>query len=60
MLDLLIIMYVQFMILLVELQKVQFQELQCLCRKSTTVSSECAVPKTIAVRLLHVYCIRNK
>jgi len=60
MLDLLIVVYVQFVILLVELQKVRFQELQFLCRKSTTVSSECTLPKTVDVSLSHVYCIRNK
>jgi hypothetical protein len=59
MLDLLIVVYVQFVILLTELRKVRFQELQCLCRESTTVSSECTVPKTIDVSLLHFYSIRN-
>jgi hypothetical protein len=57
---LLIVAYAQFVILLIELWKVRFQELHCLCRESTTVSSEFAEPKTIDVSLLHIYCIRNK
>jgi len=58
--DLLTVVYVQLVILLMELQKVRSQELHCLCRESTTVSSECSLPKIIDVSLLHVYCIRNK
>jgi len=40
MLDLLIVVYVQFMIMLIELNKVLSQELKCLCNKAATVLSE--------------------
>ena len=57
MLDLLILAYVQFMIMLVELQKALSQELKCLCSKTTTVLSVQTVQKTMDVSLLHFYCI---
>jgi hypothetical protein len=60
MLDSLIEAYVQFMVLQMELQKVLNQELRCLCSKNTTVLSECTVPKTVDVSLLHTQCIINK
>ena len=53
MLDSLTEAYVQFMVLQMELQKVLNQELRCLCSKNTTVLSECTVPKTADVSLLH-------
>jgi hypothetical protein len=40
MLGLLMVAYVQFMIMLIELQKVLSQELNYLCRKTTAVLSE--------------------
>ena len=46
MLDSLVLTYVQFMIMLAELQEVLSQELKCLCSKTTTVLSEWTVPKT--------------
>jgi hypothetical protein len=38
--DLLIVVYVQFMILLIDLQKFRFQELKCLCSKTNTLPLE--------------------
>ena len=46
MLDSVILVYVQFVIMLVELWKVWSQELMCLCNKTTIVLSEWTVPKT--------------
>jgi hypothetical protein len=40
MLDLFTVVYVQFLIMLRELQKVLSQELKCLCSKTTTVLLE--------------------
>ena len=60
MLDSLLAMYVQLMIMLIELQKVISQGLQCLCGKSTTVLSEWPVPKTVGVSPLNFYGIKNK
>jgi len=60
MLDSLIVAYVQFVIMLIELQKVLCQELKCLCSKNTTVLSELNVPKIFDAGLSHFYCIRNK
>ena len=40
MLDSVILVYVQFVIMLVELWKVWSQELMCLCNKTTIVLSE--------------------
>jgi len=37
MLDFLIVVYINFMIMLIELKKVLGQELQCLCTKTTAV-----------------------
>ena len=39
-------MYIHFMIMLIELQKVLSQEVKCLCSNITTVLSELTVPKT--------------
>jgi len=36
-LDLLIVVYVQFVMMLIELQKVLSQELKCMCSKTTLV-----------------------
>jgi len=40
MLDLLMVTYVQYVIMLINLQKVLSQDLTCLCSKSTTVLLE--------------------
>ena len=45
MLDSLTAVYIQFMIMLIELQKVLSQELKCLCSNTTTVLSEWTIPK---------------
>jgi hypothetical protein len=55
MLDLLIVAYIQFVIVLIELQKV----LKCLYSKTTTVLLEWTVLKAMDVILLYIYCIRN-
>jgi len=47
MLDSLIAAYMQFVIMLTELQEVLSQELQFLCSKTTTVLSERTAPKTM-------------
>ena len=60
MLDSLVFVYMQFVIMLIELWKVLSQELKCLCRKTTTVLSVWTIPKTMDVNPLHYYCIRNK
>ena len=60
MLDLLIVAYVQYVIMLTVLKKVLSQELKCLCVKSTTVLLEWTVPKNTDMSLLHFYCIRYK
>ena len=39
-------MYIHFMIMLIELQKVLSQEVKCLCSNITTVLSELTVAKT--------------
>jgi len=51
--------YIQFMIMLIESQKMLSPELKCLYSKTTTVLSETMVPKTMDVSLLYFYCIRN-
>ena len=43
--------YIQYMIMVIELQKVLSQDVKCLCSKSTTVLSERTVPKTMRVSL---------
>ena len=60
MLDMLILANVQFMIMLVELQKVLSQELKCLCSKATRVLSVQTVQKTMDMSLLHFCCIMKK
>ena len=60
MLGVLILAYVQFVIMLIALQRVLSQELKCLCSKTTAFLSESVVTKTVDVSLLHFYCIRNK
>jgi len=40
MLDFLILVYIQYVIMVIELQKVPSQDLKCLCSKSTTVLLE--------------------
>jgi hypothetical protein len=47
--------YVRFVIMLIELQKVLSQELKCLCSKTTTVLSESMVPKTMDVS--HIFIV---
>jgi hypothetical protein len=59
MLGAVILAYVQFVIKLIELQRVIRQELKCLCSKTTTFLSESVVTKTMDVSLLYFYCIRN-
>jgi hypothetical protein len=59
MLDSLIEAYVQYVIELIELQKLLSQDLRCLCGETTAVPSEWTVPKSVDVGLLHFYCIRN-
>jgi hypothetical protein len=53
MLDLLILAYVQFVIMLTELQKVLSWELKCLFGKTTIVLSERTVPNTKTYIFLH-------
>jgi hypothetical protein len=60
MLDSFTVAYVQYMIMLTELQKVLSQELKYLCSKTTTVLSEWPIPETMDVSLLHFYCIKSK
>ena len=55
-----ILVYVQFVIMLIELQTVLSQELKCLCSKTTTFLSESVISKNVDVSLLHFYSIRNK
>ena len=52
--------YVKFVKILMELQKVLSQELNCLCSSTTTVIPESRVPKTLDVCLLYFYLIRNE
>jgi len=49
MLGTLVLVYVQYVVMLIELQKVLSQEIKCLCTKTTTVLSESTVPKTVDV-----------
>jgi len=51
MLGTLLLVYIHFITMLIELQKVLRQELKCLCSKITTVLSELTVPKTVDVSL---------
>ena len=60
MLDLLIVAYTQFMIMLIELNKVVSQELKCICSKTTTVLLKRTVSKTVGLSLLLFYSIRIK
>jgi len=60
MLGVLILAYVQFVIMLIELQRALSQELKCLCSKTTTFLSESGLTNTMDVSFLHLYCIRNK
>jgi hypothetical protein len=61
--------YVQFVLMLIELNKMLSQELKCKCSKTTTVVSELTVPKTgceshifnaleinILYRNVHIFC----
>ena len=57
MLDWLIAAYVQFVIMLMEFEKVLSQGQKCFCSKTTTVLSERNIPKTADVGLLLLYCI---
>ena len=56
----LIIAYVQFVIMLIELKKVLSQELKFLCSKTITVLWEWTVPRTTDVSVLHFYCVGDK
>jgi hypothetical protein len=53
MLDSLILAFLQFVIMMIELPKVLKQELKCLCSKTAIVISEWTVPKTMDAGLLH-------
>jgi hypothetical protein len=59
-LDMLRAAYVQFIIILTELQEVLSQELKCLCSKTTTFLLNGTVPKTMDMSLPHFYCLINK
>jgi len=59
MLGVLILAYVQFVTMLIELQRVLSQEVKCLCSKTTTFLSESVVTKTMDVSVFYFYCIRN-
>jgi len=59
MLESLLEVYVQVLIILIELKKVLSQELKCLCSKATSISKR-TIKKTIALTLLYCYCIINK
>jgi len=50
--DTFILVYAEFMIMLIELNKVLSQELKSLCSKTTTVLLESTVPKIMDVSLL--------
>jgi hypothetical protein len=56
---LLILAYEKFMIMLTELQEVLWQELKCLCSKTTTALFEWTVPESVDCLLLHFDCIMN-
>jgi hypothetical protein len=60
MLDLFIVAFIQFVIMLLESEEVLNHEVKCLCSKTSAVLLEWTVPKTVDVGLLHFYCIRNK
>jgi hypothetical protein len=60
MLDPLIVAYTQFVVMLIELEKVLSQEIECLYSKTTTVLSEWTIPNSMNVSLLYFYCITNK
>ena len=57
-LELLLVAYVHFVIILTELQEVLSQKLKCLCSKTTTFLLKGSVPKTMDMPLLHFYCIQ--
>ena len=59
MLGVLILAYVQFMIMLIELQKTLL-EVKHICSKTATVLSEWTMPKALDASLCYFYCIRNK
>ena len=59
-LDSLIVTYVKYVIILIDLKDVLSQDLKCFCSKSTTVLSEWSLPKTMDMSLLQFYCIRHK
>ena len=60
MLELLMVAYIQYVIMLIDFQKVLIQYLKCLCSKSTTVLPEWTILRTVNVNLLKFYCIKNK
>jgi hypothetical protein len=49
------VVYVQLVLMPIELNKVLSQELKCWCSKTTTVLPEWTVPKTVAVSLIHIF-----
>jgi len=59
MLGALVVAYVQYVVMLIELQNVLSQELKCLCTKTTTVISESTVPKTVDVCYTSIDLVRN-
>ena len=60
MLDMFIVAFIQFVIMLLESQEVLNQEVKCLCSKTAAVLLEWPVPKAVDVSLMLFYCIRNK
>jgi hypothetical protein len=53
-----IYLWIQYLIMQTELQKMLSQDLECLDSKSTTTLLEWTV-RTMEISLLHFYCIRN-
>jgi len=54
MLDSPVVAYIQFMIMLIELQKVLSHELKCLCSKTIPVQLEWTVPKIMDVSYIFI------
>jgi hypothetical protein len=51
------IMYIQFMLMLIEFQRVLSQELKCLCSKTTKILSESMVPETVAISFVYIFIV---
>jgi hypothetical protein len=56
--DALILAYVQYVVMLIELKKVLSQEVKCLCSKTTTFLLEWSVPESMDVILLHFIALK--